>query len=310
MSLLLIVVISYFILALVNIADKFILGNVIPNSNAYTFFVGVLGLGIFIIAPWFLYWPGTFLFFVNLLVGAMFPVALLLMYKSLKDGDTSKIITLIGGSIPVFTIFFSISFFVEKFNINQWLGIILLLLGTLIISWIPNKKTMWNKLSIWFGMSNDNDNKGLFLAILSALFYSLFFIGSKYVYNSQLFLSGFIWVRLGSFLAVLFLLINYKNRKAIGESVKKLFKGNGKVLFFGNQSLAAVGFLLQNYAISLGSVVLVNSLQGVQYVFLLILGVIITILKPQAIKENISRSVIIQKIFAIILIFLGLYFIA
>ncbi len=310
MSFILIAILAYFLLAIVNISDKFLLGNVIPNSKAYTFLVGILSLLTLLLAPWFLVWPGFLLFILNLIIGAFFPLALLFMYKALKDGDTSKIITLVGGTIPLFTIFFSLFFLGERFAFSQWFGIGLLLIGTLIISWIPNKKTMWHKFADWFGLTKDDPSKGIITAIISALFFSLFFIGTKYLYSQQEFMSGFIWIRLGSFIAVLFLLINKKDREDIFKNIRDLIKNKNKFLFLGNQGLAGVGAFLQNYAISLGSVVLVNALQGVQYVFLLILGAIITIFRPKAIRENISRSVIIQKIIAIIIISLGLYFIS
>ena len=46
---------SYFILAIVNLADKFLLEKVLPSAKTYTFLVGVLGLIILIIATitWF-----------------------------------------------------------------------------------------------------------------------------------------------------------------------------------------------------------------------------------------------------------------
>ncbi len=309
MSFILIAVLAYLFLAIVNLADKFLLGNVIPNYKVYTFLVGVLSLLALFLAPWFLVWPGFLLFILSLIIGALFPPALLFLYRALKDGDTSKIITLIGGTIPLFTIFFSVVFLGERFAPRQWLAIALLLIGTIIISWIPDKKNIWNKFAHWFGLTKDDPKKGIITAIMSALFFSLFFIGSKYLYSQQGFMSGFIWIRLGTFIAVLFLLINKKQRQDIFKSIKSLAKDKGRFLFLGNQGLAAMGSFLQNYAIALGSVVLVNALQGVQYVFLLILGAIITVFRPKAIKENISRSIIIQKIIAIILIGLGLYFI-
>ena len=80
-------------------------------------------------------------------------------------------------------------------------------------------------------------------------------------------------------------------------------------MFFSNQGIAAIGFLLQNYAIFLGSVAIVNALQGVQFAFLLVLGGLISVFFPKLLKENVSKMVIIQKILAIVLISLGLYFI-
>ncbi len=310
MSWLIIVIIAYLILAIVNLADKFILGNMIPNSRAYTFFVGVLGCAVIVLAPFYLVWSGWTIFLLNIIVGAFFPIALTFMYRSLKIGDTSKMITLVGGTIPIFTVLMSIFILGEVFSRNQWFGMALLIIGTIIIAWLPNKKTLWHKVSVMFGMTDDNPRRGIIEAILAALFYGLFFIGTKYLYSVQPFWSGFIWIRLGTLLFVLTFLIRKADREGIFDSFKNLMKGRGKLLFFGNQGLAGVGFLLQNYAIALGSVALVNAMQGVQYVFLIVLGGIITVFRPQAIKEDISKSIIIQKIIAIILIGIGLFFIA
>ncbi|HNV96837.1 MAG TPA: DMT family transporter [bacterium] len=310
MNFLIIVIVSYLILAVVNLADKFILGNMIPNSRAYTFFVGVLGCAVVVLSPFFLVWCGWKILMLNILVGALFPIALTFMYRSLKIGDTSKMITLVGGAIPIFTVIMSIFILGEVFTKNQWLGIVLLIVGTIIIAWLPNKKTFWHKISVMFGMTDDNPKKGIIEAILAALFYALFFIGTKYLYSVQPFWSGFIWIRLGTLIAVLTFLINKSDRIAIFDSFKNLMQGKNKLLFFGNQGLAGVGFVLQNYAIALGSVALVNAMQGIQYVFLIVLGFIITIFKPQAIKEDISKSIIIQKIIAILLIGVGLFFVA
>ena len=139
--------------------------------------------------------------------------------------------------------------------------------------------------------------------------FAAFFVGSKYLYDQQAFLSSFIWIRLGTFLAALLLLIPIKWRREIKKGLKHL-KGDGKLIFFSNQALAAIGFLMQNYAIALGSVVLVNALQGVQYGFLLVLGGLVTVFYPKVMKEKITTIIILQKIVAITLISFGLYFIA
>ncbi len=310
MSWFILVIVSYFILAVVNLTDKFILGNMIPNSKVYTFFVGVLGAVLVVLAPWFLVWPGWITFGLNILVGALFPIALTLMYRSLKVGDTSKMITMIGGLIPVFTVTLSIFVLGEVFTRNQWMGIAFLLIGTIIIAWLPNKKTLWHKVFVMFGLTEDNSRKGIFEGILAAGFFGLFFIGTKYLYSSQPFWSGFIWIRIGTLLFVLLFLLNKVDRFAIIESFKVLMKGKNKILFLGNQGISGFGFVLQNYAIALGSVALVNAMQGVQYAFLLVLGAVATVFKPQAVTEDISKSVIIQKVIAIILIGIGLFFIA
>jgi drug/metabolite transporter (DMT)-like permease len=310
MSWILIAIVAYLILAVVNLADKFLLDKILPSTKTYTFLVGVLGLIAFCLAPWFLEWPGIFQLFLNLMIGAVFPVTLLLLYKALKDGDASSVITLIGGSMPIITLILSILFLGESFSGRQWIAIGFLLIGTIVISWIPkDKKTLLDTIKEWLKFSKKKQrNHGTMIAIGAALGFAVFFTGSKYLYDTQTFLSAFIWIRLGTFLAVLFLLIKKDARKEIFTSIKSL-KGKKGVLFFGNQGIASIGAFLQNYAISLGSVALVSAIQGVQYAFLLIIGGLITVLYPKIVKENISKSVVIQKVMAIVLISIGLYFI-
>lgn len=302
-------IIAYFLLALVNIFDKFLLENVINSSRAYTFLVGVLGMAVFVLSPWFLKWPGTELFLFNLLVGTLFPVALLFFYAALKKGEASKTLLLVGGAVPVFTLIFSLILLNDSFSSRQWLALTSLLLGTIIISWLPEKQNFWYKALEILKINRKKAYKGLILASLAGIFFALFFIGSKEAFNNQEFFSAFIWIRGGSFLFVLFLLFHYRSRKEIFKNIKVLKTKKGS-LFVANQGLAAGGFLMQNYAISLTSVALVNALQGVQYVFIIIIGVVATLFYPKFLTENISKPIIIQKLFAVILIAFGLYLIA
>lgn len=310
MSWLWIAISAYFILALVNLADKFILEQVVPGAKTYAFLVGVSGLLIFLIAPWFLMWPGWYLWFVSILTGAFFSIAILSLYLALKNSEASKIITLVGGTTPILTLIFSIILFNEIFNGKQLIAVLLLVAGTVLISLINAEKTIWIRVREWFHKPASQQTKSILLSLLAALFFSLYWVGTKYSFNNQEFLSALIWIRLGSFLAVLFLIIRKKDRK---EIKKDLFQSNkkkqNKFIFLGTQGLAAVGSILQNYAVSLGSVVLVTSLQGLQYAFVLILSSSLSLFLPKIIKENQSKQIILKKVIAIILIFLGIYFI-
>ncbi|HKK53937.1 MAG TPA: EamA family transporter [Patescibacteria group bacterium] len=302
-------IIAYFLLALVNILDKFLLENAVNSSRAYTFLVGVLGMVVFVLAPWFLRWPGIEQFFFNILIGTLFPLALLFFYAALRKGEASKTLLLVGGAVPVFTLIFSLILLNESFSSRQWLALSFLLVGTIIISWLPEKQNFWHKALEVLKINRKKAYKGLILASLAAIFFSLFFIGSKEAFNNQEFFSAFIWIRGGSFIFVLLFLFHNKSRKTIFKNIKKLNTKKGSI-FIANQGLAAGGFLMQNYAISLTSVALVNALQGVQYVFIIIIGVIATLFFPKFLSENISKPIIIQKIIAVILIAFGLYLIA
>lgn len=310
MSWLVLAIVAYIVLALVNLADKFLLDKVLPSSLTYTFLVGILSLLALVLAPWFLAWPGWILLILNIIAGTFFPLALLLLYRSLKEGEASLVIPLIGGATQIFTILLAIIFLGEVFILKQWLALCLLVAGTIMISWFPSVHHWWTKTLAWFKIGGSKHWLIITRALFSAFFFASFMILSKYLYNQQNFLSAFIWIRLGTFVAVLFLLLEKKKRQEIKKNLQRLLKGNHEYLFLGNQALAAIGAFLQQYAIFLGSVALVNALQGVQYALLLALGGLVAVFYPKALKENFSHKIILQKIISVALISLGLYFIA
>ena len=139
--------------------------------------------------------------------------------------------------------------------------------------------------------------------------YALYFVGSKISYEGQDFLSAFLWIRLGSALAVTFILLSPRARREIKSLfVRKPNRKRNQSLVVGNQVLGSIGFVLQNYAIYLGPVALVNALQGAQYAWIIVLGVTVSLLAPKVLKEDISWRALSQKAVAILLISVGIYF--
>lgn len=307
-------IVSYLILSLVNLGDKFIVDKLIKSSKTYAFSIGVLSSLVFLISPWFLEWPGIFLLIVNFLAGAFFIFALWLMYESLKRGEASRVVVVIGGIIPIFTIIFSILFFNDVFTLNQWIGISFLIVGTFLISFIVSKKNkvllFIKKLKSVFLFSYPK--RWIFLSILAALFFSLFFITSKYAYQQQEFVSSFIWIRLGGLLVCFVFLIDKNSRREIIENIKRKEKPPikiGKTFVVLNQLLGSLAFIVQNYAVYLGPIAIINALQGIQYAFLLMISVFLSLFYPKILKEDISRQALLKKILAILTIAIGLYFI-
>lgn len=302
-------ILAYSILATVNLADKFVIEKVIPGPKTYTFLVGVAGAIVVLAAPWFLVWPGWALFFFNLLVGSFFAGGLFFLYSALKGGEASRIFTLVGGLVPIFTVWFSVYIFKENLSGYQWLAIAFLIIGTIIISSISMHHNIWFNVRRFLGLLDRHQWPVFMTAIISALFFAFFWVGSKETYNTQDFASGFIWIRLGTLLAVSFLLIRKSSRQEILSEIRVGNQNkNNKFVVLGTQTMGAVGGILQNYAVSLGSVSLVASLQGMQYALLLILVTIVTFFYPRILKEEYSKKAVIKKIISIVFIGLGLYF--
>ncbi len=315
-------IISYLLLAFVNLGDKFVMDKILGDSRVYAFTVAILSLIVVIIAPWFLKWPGLFLFLINILAGTFFIFALWTMYEALKKGEASRVVVVIGSIVPIFTLFFSLILFKENFTLNQWFGMFFLLAGMLQMSLIVSRRTKWSTftkrtLSVFSGKYK---KKWIFLSILSAFLYAVFFISTKYAYSQQEFLSAFIWTRLGGLLPAALFLIDKSSRKIILESFKlkkkrprllrlRKEKKPRKFLVILNQGLGSLAALLQNYAIYLGPVAIINALQGIQYAFLLLLGIFFSFFFPKILKEDISKKVLIKKSTAIVLVGIGLYLI-
>jgi len=310
MSWIVVAISAYLLLAVANLLDKFLVDNVLKNSKAYAFIACIMGIVVFAVAPWFLVWPGLALFVFNLLVGCIFAIALWLLYEALRRGEASRILVFVGGVTPVFSIIFSLLFFKEHFTNNQWLGIGALLLGVFIIAFLPQSRSYLTRVFNKLKLTQEAKKGGLWVALFCALAYSLYFIGTKYAYGEQPFLSAFIWNRLGAALFVLLFLIKKTDRQAITRNFKKSSPNKNKYLVVFNQVIGSVGFVLQSYAVFLGSVALVNALQGVQYALLLIISAGLALLAPKLLKETFSWRIILQKLLAVLVIALGLYFIA
>lgn len=300
---------AYFLLAIANLIDKFLVEKVLGSARAYTFMASVMGLLVFLSAPWVLHWPGWPMLIFNLILGGVFTLALLFLYAALRRGEASQVLVLVGGSTPIFSAPLAFWVLGDTFSFPQVIAIILLFFGLLIIAFLPSKKkNFWEKIFTRLSLKNYNPKLGISLAVLSGLAYALFFVGSKFAYQDQAFLSAFLWTRLGAAIFAAIILFSKRARQeilAIFKPKKENKKKQGLLVF--NQGLGSLGFILQNYAIYLGPVAIVNALQGVQYAWIIILGAGISIFAPKILKEDISRNVIIKKLVAILIISCGLY---
>jgi len=129
----------------------------------------------------------------------------------------------------------------------------------------------------------------------------------KYIYTYQPFIGSFVWSRLGSFVGVIFMLFVPEWRKLIIDQQKGAKTPKNLLFFFIVRLLAAGAFIMLNYAISLGNVAIVSALQGVQYLFLFIIILIISTRFPKVLHEQLGGGVFLQKLIGTVMVTLGLY---
>jgi len=298
MNWLLIIFIAYFLGAIAMVIDKAMLKKSIPEPLVYTFYIGLLGL-IFIplLMPFGFFVPDFDVILMSLVAGILFIIALITFFNTLKVDDASQVIPIIGGMSPLLILILAFFIAGEKLAINELIALFIIVVGSFIISLDRHGKS-W-KIS----------SRTLLLSFFAALFFAMSYSLTKKVYDQVDFLNGFIWTRLGALLTIFSLLFYPKFRQLLKKSSKKS-KKQVKFIFLVGQAMAGISFLLVNYAISLGSVTITNALQGLQYVFLFIIVVILSKYRPKIIKEKIDRQTVVQKIVAIIIISLGLLLIA
>lgn len=320
MSWVLIAILSYLILAVVSLGDKFLVDGVIKSAKAYAFIVSVLGTAVIVIAPWFLHWSSLNNFILDMAVGILFPIALYFTYSALKLGEASRSLILIGAMTPVFSLPLSLWLFSEQIPVKSLIGSMFLLGGSFIMIFISRKYNFFHKVGHLLGIKRgqQKSRRATIYSLVAAFIFAWFFIGSKAAYNHEEFFSAFIWLRLGGLLGAGIFIIRAADRKEVFSAIlpkKSWWKLTRKqkhpqFLILGNQALGATGFVLQNYAIALGSVAVVNALQGVHYAALMLFSTILSIFYPKVFREDLTTAIIWKKAGALLLIGFGLYLIA
>jgi len=303
MSWLLITIGAYFLTAVNSVIDKYLIGKKIPEPITYSFYVGVFSIFVIVLIPFGFEWPGFLQFGISFFTGAIFLMALVSFFSALRSDEASRIVAIVGGITPIFVLIFSSILFGLSLNMIDMYAFVFLVSGSVIIS-LRKSRTCGI-----FELHKYSCARSIEMALFASVFFALFFVSAKFVFLNQPFMSGFIWTRIGSFLAAICILLIPHYRSLI-FSTTKFVENKSRVLFIANKLLAGVAFLTLNYAISIGNVTLVNALEGVKYVLLLVMTAILTRWFPSVIREQTSPLVMIQKIFAVVLIFIGIFLIA
>ncbi len=284
---------AYFLFAINAVIDKYLLHQSrIGHPATYAFAIGTLSLVVIVLVPFGFEILPAEVILLAILAGALFTFAILCFFGALKNGEASRVVPIEGGFVPFFTLIFAYVLVGERLVRTDLWALALLIFGTLLITHETAKWRSRYKL----------DN--ILLAIFAALLFALSFTLTKQVFNYTGFINGLIWTRFGMAFGSLALLLDNEFRRAIFGQVHKT-KHNTGVWFLGGQAIGALAGLLQNYAISLGSVSIVNALQGTQFAFLLAMTSFISLSHPKVVKEKFNRHILLQKAIAIILISIG-----
>ncbi|MBW6441059.1 DMT family transporter [Patescibacteria group bacterium] len=296
MTWILITIVAHFLNATVSILDKHIVSNTTLKPLAYTFYSGVFQVLFLFLIPFIGFTlPQNNLLLLGIATGALFILTLLIFYRALKISEASRVVPIIGATIPIFTIFLSYLILGELLTYLQVLAFVFFVSGGFLLS-----------------LRHDHGVFSFFpgfkLAVLAGFLFALYYTLIKYLYLDLSFFDGFILLQVGGFIGSLFLLISKNNRKKIFSTPEKIRKGTA-FLFIPNKILAAVAAIMIFYAISLegSKVSIINSLQAFQYVFVLFFAIILSKKIPSLFHEQLNKKLIRRKIISIFIIGIGLF---
>mgnify|MGYP000907637488 CR=1 FL=1 len=314
-------IVSYLLNAGVYVADKFLLSKQVHSSIVYAFYVGIWSICNFILLFFDPFIPDWDQLVYDLSAGLLFLFTLLFWYKALHQSEATRVVPIVGALTPVFSFIFSAIFLNAHLSLQEIVAFVLLISGGILISIKQTRfymarevkervKTISGNIFGQFQANLRPTSRLLLNSTISAACFAAYYVFIKFIYSNteQPFIGAFVWSRLGSFLGVLVILIVPTWRKLIKDSESSGHRTPRQLVFFLAVRLAAAAaFILLNWAVALGNVSLINALQGTQYVFLLIIVILLARKFPHVIKEEIGKGVMLQKLIGVVLVTMGLY---
>jgi uncharacterized membrane protein len=204
-----------------------------------------------------------------------FFMALVSMYEALRKAEAVNVMPVIGATSALVTFGLSYFFLNTPFQIHYMWGVTVLALGTLLVAQTLPKRSV-------------------FLGVLhSGVFFALHFIAMKGLFDETNFNDGFFWSRISFVLFALSLLMVPAYFEKITEQSKKTTKKTGVVVIL-TKVLAGVAAFLMLKATDLGDVAVVQAMDGLKFVFILVVTVVFGSILPDSVAKHEIRP---QRIF-------------
>lgn len=284
--------------AVANFVDKYILEKEIPDYQAlpiYTAIVSfVFGTIFWLIAgfPLLSLRDGA----IVLTTGILSAFGLVFYFKALTVEETSRVIILFQMT-PVIALALSFLFLKEAVTTTQFIGFLLILAATTLISFKKNP-------------TDKTFSAGFFYILLFDFLQAIASILVKYTINLNSFKTIVAWESWGLALggAIIYLLIP-SLRKAFHQSLLKITKRAIGILTLNDMFFIA-GKLFFFFGFSQGPVALVKVLEGTQTFFGILYGWLLHLAYPAIFKEKITRHALTNKLIAALLLLEGIILIS
>jgi len=219
-----------------------------------------------------------------------FFMALVSMYAALRSAEAVNVMPVIGA-ISALSSFGMVYLFLDvTLQPNFMWGIIVLSLGTLLVAQtLPHIEIVLH-------------------VVHSGVFFALHFITMKGLFQETSFDDGFFWSRICFVLFALSLLLVPTYYKKIREQTGATTKRTG-LLVLATKVLAGIAAFLILKATDMGDVAVVQALDGVKFVFILLITIFFSSLLPDSAAVHVSKpSEVMRRVLYVLVIAVG-YFI-
>jgi drug/metabolite transporter (DMT)-like permease len=259
------------------------------NLFSYVFWLGALSVFGMVLIPFGYKSPSAAVIAIAFLAGVADMIASIFYYMTLKSGEASETLAIMGGFSPVATMAIAYALLSHQMTGRELIGFALMTAGGFVMFFaekLPLKKLLPP-------------------IILAAGLFGLSNVLAKLVYNRTNFVSGYVWFTIGTFVSAMALLIPPSWRRQIfaesGGDVPR-----NRFWYFVNRFVAGVGSFLVVYAISRANPAIVNAISGVRYAVIFIGAFLLTKLRPMWLSETFRGPELVAKIAATCLVIAGL----
>ena len=222
-----------------------------------------------------------------LVTAGTFFLALVYLYKSLRKEEAVNVIPIVGA-ISVLVTFLTGGLILEtSLNHSYYLGVIILVVGTFLVAKsLPDRSVVLN-------------------VIISGAFFGFHYVAIKALFNETGFDDGFFWSRLALVFFSLGLLLVPALYKKITASSSKVTTKTSFLLIF-TKILAGIAAFLILKATHMGDVTVVQALDGLKFVFILLISLLFSsFLHEQAVKREMRPKEISRQVLYVIVISAG-----
>ncbi len=304
MSWILLATAGQFINAIVAIFDKYIVtdDNALPRPFVYAFY-SCLFTGFWVVIYLAGFIPGLSnlgfpsmnnvmspsiqVVAMSFLAAYTFFMALVSMYDALRSADATNTVPIIGTVSALSSFGLSYLFFGIELHHNFIIGVVLLSVGTLLVAQTIPKRNV------------------LIQVFHSGLFFALHYITMKALFQETSFDDGFFWSRVGFVLFTLSLLLV----PAYYDKVKKQTEGTSRktgIIVIVAKALAGISAFMLLKATHLGDVSVVQALDGLRYVFILLISVVFAQWLPESATDRDNRpGVWFRRMLYVVIILIG-----